>query len=287
MGPLIKDGSLTNDPLGMANILQDQYKSVFSDPTNTDKSTTSNPRTSARINDINFSPSDIEEAIDEIDANSSTTDNDIPATVLKECKEILSYPIFLLWQNSFKNGIIPSDLKTQIITPVFKKGDKSDAGNYRPISLTSHIIKIFERVIRKGLVNHLESNNLLSKNQHGFRKGRSCLTHLLKHIDSVIQSILDGNELDVVYLDFAKAFDKVDHEILVHKLQMFGIEGNLLSWIRQFLLNRKQIVSVMGFHLLIALFLSGVPQGLVLGPILFLIYIEMVVSLMTHDSAKP
>ena len=274
VGPLIKNGSLTNNPLDMANILQDQYKSVFSDPNNPEKSFTCKPRTSTRIGDMDFSQTDIEDAIDEIDANSSTTDYDIPALVLKECKANLSYPIYIIWQKSFDDELIPSNLKTQIITPIFKKGDKSDAENYRPISLTSHIIKIFERVIRKGLVNHLESNNLLSRNQHGFRKGRSCLTHLLKHIDSIIQSVLDGNEHDVVYLDFAKAFDKVDHKILFHKLQMFGIEGKLLSWIQQFLLNRNQKVSVMGVHSFIALVLSGVPQGSVLGPILFLIYID-------------
>ena len=146
-------------------------------------------------------------------------------------------------------------MKIQSITPIFKKGDKSDPGNYRPISLTSHLIRIFERVIIKKLVCHLESNSILSSKQHGFRKGRSCLTHVLRHIDDIIQSLLNGNDHDVIYLDFTKAFEKVDHEILVHKLRQCGVQGKLLKWIEQFLTDRKQFV------------LSGVPQGSVLGPI--------------------
>ena len=206
--------------------------------------------------------------------DASSTDHDIPALILKECKNNISYPVFLIWKESFESEVIPEDIKIQSITPIFKKGDKSDPGNYCPISLTSHLIKIFERVIRNKLVCHLESNSILSNKQHGFRKGRSCLTHPLKHIDDIIQSLLNGNDHDVIYLDFAKAFDKVDHEILIHKLRQCGVQGKLLKWIEQFLTNRKQFVTINGFHSMLALVLSGVPQGSVLGPILFLVYIN-------------
>ena len=128
-------------------------------------------------------------------------------TFLKEFKNNISYPVFLIWKESFESEVIPEDMKIQSITPIFKKGDKSDPGNYRPISLTSHVIKIFERVIKNKIVCHLKSNSILSNKQHGFRKGRSCLTHLLKHIDDIIQGILNGNDHDVIYLDFDKAFD--------------------------------------------------------------------------------
>ena len=175
-----------------------------------------------------------------------TQDHDIPALILKECKNNISDPVFLIWKEYFESEVIPEDMKIQSITPIFKKGDKSDPGNYRPISLTSHRIKIFERVISKKLVCRLECNSILSNKQHGFRKGRSCLTHLdlLKHIDDIIQSLLNGNDHDVIYLDFANAFDKLEHElILIHPLRQCGVQGKLLKWIEQFLTNRKQFSS--------------------------------------------
>ena len=176
----------------MAELLQEQYVSVSSNPA-VEKQLPHGDGCNAgpHIGDITFSQADIEEAIDDMNRDASSTDHDIPAIILKECKNNISYPVSLIWKESFESEVISEDMKIQNITPIFKKGDKSDPGNYRPISLTSHLIKIFERVIRKKLVYYLESNSTLSNKQHGFRKGRSCLTHLIKHIDDIIQRLLN------------------------------------------------------------------------------------------------
>ena len=166
----------------------------------------------------------------------------------------------------------------QYITPLFKKGNKTDAANYRPVSLTSHLIKVFERVMRKHLVSYFEDNNLIPDNQHGFRKNRSCLTQLIEHIDLVLKSLSEGEEVDVIYLDFSKAFDKVDHNILLAKLKLYGVTGKVYEWIESFLRGRKQSVVVDGQKSNVVEVDSSVPQGTVLGPVFFIIYvIDMII----------
>ena len=195
-------------------------------------------RCNATLNDIDFCHEDIEKAIDEIKENSACGDDDIPALILKKCKENLSVPIVLIWKDYIDKSFIHNSYKKQFITPIHKKESRTLPENYRPISLTSHLVKIFERVIRNKLVHHLETNQLLCKCQHAYRKGRSCLTQLLSHIDSILLNSLDGSDTDVIYLDYQKAFDKVDHQQLLHKLKLYGIGGKLYLWLEEYLTNR-------------------------------------------------
>ena len=173
VGPLFdKEGKLQKDPKTMANLLQDQYAAVFSDPENKSKKLPSSPdKSEVIIEDIEFTKEDIERAIDEIKENSACDEEDIPAIVLKQCKEALSEPIQRIWQKSIDTGTIPAFFKKQIITPVHKKKSRALPENYRPVSLTSHVIKIFERILRNKIVDHLERNEILCKDQHGFRMG--------------------------------------------------------------------------------------------------------------------
>ncbi len=172
----------------------------------------------------------------------------------------------LLWRTSLNNGIVPAILKQAIICPIYKGGDKSLPQNYRPVALTSHIIKVFEKCVRNEILLHMKNNDLLNEGQHGFRKGRSCLSNLLKHHEWLLHSLAEGKNVDVVFLDFSKAFDKVDHGILLHKIKSIGIMGKLGVWLHQFLTGRDQSVAVDGHMSEKMEVASGVPQGSVLGP---------------------
>ena len=257
----------------MADILAKQYKSVFSDPIHQSVYVDSTAHIDHSIIDIDFTEDEIIDAIDELSNTSSSGPDGLAAILLKKCKKSISKPLFILWRSCLDQGVTPSDLKIAHIIPIHKGGHQGLASNYRPIALTSHIIKVFEKVMRNKLVLYLEENNLFNKSQHGFRQGRSCLSQLLAHYDEILSLLEAGYNVDTIYLDFAKAFDKVDHGIVLEKLSLLGINGKILSWIKSFLLARSQYVLVNGFLSDPCEVTSGVPQGSVIGPLLFLILI--------------
>ena len=258
-----------------AEILNDYFHSVFAEEGTFNGPVVPNENAEG-LSNVRVTVNEVKTMMEDLDVRKAQGPDGISNWVLKECSNQLASKIYGIITNSLEQGVVPNDWKRADVVPIYKSGKKEEPSNYRPVSLTSVVAKICERIVKNRWNEYLERNEVINDRQFGFRKGRSCMTNLMCFYSRVIDIVQERDGwADCVYLDLKKAFDKVPHERLLWKLETYGgLKGPLLHWIRDFLRGREMRTVIRNRKSSWRQVVSGVPQGSVLAPVMFAIYVN-------------
>ena len=270
-----EDGEMATSDKDKAETLNNFFQSVFTEEPPGDLPIPPSFKLDSELSNFDITREDVLKQLKRLNTGKAAGIDGIPPLLLARTAEALALPISIIFKRSLEEGCIPDEWRKAKVAPIYKnKGSRSSTNNYRPVSLTSVLSKMMETIVRGKMIAHLQDNHLICDQQHGFTSGRSCVTQLLDTLDCWTEILDRGGSVDVIYMDFRKAFDSVPHRRLMQKVEAHGIRGKVYQWTQDFLSKRTQEVAVNGVTSKEAAVTSGIPQGSVLGPLLFIMYIN-------------